>query len=101
MTAQKLSWLRLLGGAAVGALLGVVILFICAGVAGQLLGGDESAGTLAFVMILWGTPVALVVGAVLGGRAWGWMDLRLLAAVGGGLAAVVLIDLLAIPVSIV
>lgn len=101
MTAQILSWLRLLGGAAVGALLGFVILFICAGVAGQLLGGDEPAGTAAFIMILWGTPVAVVVGAVLGGRIWGYLDLRLLAAVGGAFVGVVLIYLLGIPVSIV
>ena len=101
MTAQRLSWLRLLGGAAVGAACSVIILFICAGVAGQLLGGDEPAGTLASVMIFLGTPVALIVGAVLGGRIWGWMDLRLFAAVGGAFLGIVLIYLLAIPVYLV
>jgi hypothetical protein len=101
MTAQGFSWPRLFGGAALGAICGVVLLFICADVAGQLLGGDEPAGTAAFVMILWGAPVALVVGAVLGGRVWGYMDRRLLAAVAGAFLGVVLIYLLAIPVSIV
>ena len=101
MTAQKLSWLRLLGGAAVGAACSVIILFICAGVAGQLLGGDEGAGTLASIMIFLGTPVALVAGAVIGGRVWGWMDRRLLAAVGGAMLGVVVTYLLAVPVSII
>jgi len=50
-------------------------------------------------MIFFGAPVALVVGAVLGGRIWGYMDLRLLAAVGGAMVGTVMY-LLAIPVSI-
>lgn len=101
MTAHDISWTRLLCGAALGAIAGVVILFIGAGLAGQLLGGDEPAGTAAMVMIFLGTPVALVVGAVLGGRIWGYMDLRLLSAVGGAMLGVVMTYLLAIPVYIV
>jgi hypothetical protein len=101
MTAHGVSWSRLFCGALIGAVAGAVILFIGAGLAGQLLGGDEPAGTAAMVMIFLGTPVALVVGAVLGGRIWGFMDLRLLAAVGGAMLGVVVIFLLAIPVYIV
>lgn len=101
MTAQDFSWSRLFCGALLGAVAGAVILFIGAGLAGQLLGGDEPAGTAAMVMIFLGTPVALVVGAVLGGRIWGFMDIRLLAAVGGAMLGVVVTYLLAIPVYIV
>ena len=101
MTAHDISWTRLLCGAALGAIAGVVILFIGAGLAGQLLGGDEPAGTAAMVMIFLGTPVALVVGAVLGGRIWGYRDRRMLAAVGGAMLGVVMTYLLAIPVYIV
>ena len=101
MTARDFSWLRLLGGGAIGAACSVIILFICALATSQLLGGDEGAGTLASVMIYVGTPVALVAGAAIGGRVWGWMDLRLLAAVGGAMIGLVVIYLLAIPVSII
>jgi hypothetical protein len=38
---------------------------------------------------------------VLGGRIWGFLDLRLLAAVGGAMLGIVVIYLLTIPVSIV
>lgn len=101
MTRQGFSWPRLVGGAALGAIGAEVLLFICAGLAGELLGGDEPAGTFAAVMIFVGTPFALVVGAALGGRICGYMDLRLLAAVGGAMLGVVVIYLLAIPVNIV
>jgi hypothetical protein len=101
MTARVFSWSRLLGGAALGAICAVVILLICANITGMLLGGGETAGIIGEIMMFLGAPVALVAGAVLGGRAWGYMDLRLLAAVGGAMLGVIMIYLLAIPVYIV
>jgi hypothetical protein len=101
MSARNFSWFRLFGGAAAGGVVGEIMLLVCTNISAMLLGGDEAAGTAGEIMIFLGAPVALVVGAVLGGRILGYMDLRLLAAVGGAMLGVVMIYLLAIPVYIV
>jgi hypothetical protein len=101
MSARNFSWGRLLGGAVLGGICGMVMLTICAYATGALLGSDEPAGTTASIMVLYGTPIGLVVGVVLGGQAFGFLDRRLFAAIGGGLLGIVGTYLIAIPVSIV
>jgi hypothetical protein len=101
MSRRKLSWPRLLGGAVIGAIFGQVVMTSCAYATGALLGGDEPAGTVAEIMLMYGSPLALAVGTVLGGQTFGFLDRRLFATIGGAILGVVVTYVAAIPVSIV
>jgi hypothetical protein len=58
---------RAIVGALGGALLGMILVFVVAGgIAASI--GNEGGGAIGLVMVMWGVPVALVVGAILGGR---------------------------------
>src|SRR3954452_16789738 len=99
MPSPEFSWGRLVGGAVLGGICGVVMLTICEYATGALLGGDEPAGTSASMMLMYGTPIGLIVGAVLGGQAFAFLDHRLFATIGGGVLGIVATYLLAVPVS--
>ena len=101
MPPRQFSWLRALVGAGLGAILGMIVLSISAYVIGALLGGDEPAGAVASIVLMYGAPVALVVGAVIGGQGYGFRERGVLAATGGALLGIIAIFIIAIPVSIV
>jgi hypothetical protein len=101
MPPRLFSWFRVLVGAVLGGILGMIVLSISAYVIGALLGGDEPAGTVASILLMYGAPVALAVGAMVGGQGYGYRDRRVFAATGGALLGMIAIFIIAIPVYIV
>jgi hypothetical protein len=62
------SVVRAIAGAIGGAVFGMIIVFVVANATTAAI-GNEGGWALGFAMVMWGVPIALIVGAILGGRA--------------------------------
>ena len=101
MTRRPFSLSRTLIGAVLGAVFGMIVLLLSANITVELLGGDEPAGTVGEILLLFGIPVVLVLGAVLGGYAFGRRSRAVFVAIAGALVGMIAIFIVAVPISII
>lgn len=86
MSSRLVTTLRVIAGAIVGAFTGAIVVLVIATAITSAI-GNSGGWALGFVITMWGVPIAIVVGAILGGGAAAAGRTSLVFRIVGGLAA--------------